>query len=165
MKRYDSMRGWFSYELYQQMKKNKDIWLLTGDLGYRMFDSIRDEMPDRFINTGAAEQSMVGIGVGLALEGKIPFIYSITPFLLYRPFEMIRNYVNHEGIPIKLIGGGRDKDYGGDGFSHWSEEDKQVMKLFPNIESYWPKTKEEIPNMVRLLIENNKPVYLNLRRH
>jgi len=164
MKRYDSMRGWFAYELYQQMKKNKDIWLITGDLGYKMFDFIRDEMPDRFINTGAAEQSMIGIAVGLALEGKIPFVYSITPFLIYRPFETIRNYVNHEKIPVKLIGGGRNKDYKEDGFSHWSEEDKQVMKIFSNIKSYWPKEKEEIPNLVESIINNKKPTYLNLKR-
>ena len=164
MKRYDSMRGWFAYELYQQMKKNKKIWLVTGDLGYKMFDFIRDEMPDRFINTGAAEQSMIGIAVGLALEGKIPFVYSITPFLLYRPFETIRNYVNHEKIPVKLIGGGRDKDYGEDGFSHWSEEDKQVMKIFSNIKAYWPKEKEEIPNLLKSIINNKKPTYLNLKR-
>jgi len=164
MKRYDSMRGWFAYELYQQMKKNKDIWLIVGDLGYKMFDFIRDEMPDRFINTGAAEQSMIGIAVGLALEGKIPFVYSITPFLLYRPFETIRNYVNHEKIPVKLIGGGRDKDYGEDGFSHWSEEDKQVMKIFSNIKAYWPKEKEEIPNLLKSIINNKKPTYLNLKR-
>ena len=164
MKRYDSMRGWFAFELYQQMKKNKDIWLVTGDLGYRMFDFIRDEMPDRFINTGAAEQGMMGIGVGLALEGKIPFIYSITPFLLYRPFETIRNYLNHEGIPVKIVGGGRDRDYDEDGFSHWSEEDKQIMKVFTNIESYWPEKKEEVPDLMESVINNKKPSYLNLIR-
>ncbi len=164
MKRYDSMRGWFAYELYQQMKKNKDIWLVTGDLGYTMFDSIRDEIADRYINTGAAEQSMVGIGVGLALEGKIPFIYSITPFLLYRPFEIIRNYINQEKVPVNLVGGGRGRDYNEDGFSHWSEEDKQVMKIFINIESLWSKTKEEIHDKIQLIIENNQPTYLNLRR-
>jgi len=164
MKRYDSMRGWFAYELYQQMKKNKDIWLVTGDLGYKMFDSIRDEIPDRFINTGAAEQSMVGVGVGLALEGKIPFVYSITPFLLYRPFETIRNYLNQEKIPVKLIGGGRNKDYNEDGFSHWSEEDRQVMEIFFNIDSYWPEKKEEMPDLLELIINSKKPTYLNLRR-
>jgi transketolase len=164
MKRYDSMRGWFAFELYQQMKKNKNIWLITGDLGYKMFDFIRDEISDRFVNAGAAEQSMIGIGVGLALEGKIPFIYSITPFLLYRPFETIRNYLNKEKIPVKLVGGGRNKDYNEDGFSHWSEEDKQVMKIFPNIKSHWPETKEEIPDLMESIINNIKPTYLNLKR-
>ena len=94
MKRHDTMRGWFAYELYQQMKKNKNIWLVTGDLGYKMFDSIKDDFPDRFLNAGSSEQAMMGIAVGLALKGKIPFVYSITPFLLYRSFETIRNYIN-----------------------------------------------------------------------
>jgi transketolase len=164
MKRHESMRGWFAYELYQQMKKNKNIWLIVGDLGYKIYDTIQDEMPDRFINTGAAEQAMMGIGVGLALEGKIPFIYSITPFLLYRPFETIRNYINKEKIAVKLVGGGRNKDYNNDGFSHWAEENKQVISLFPNINSYWPEKKEEIPELVNLLINNGKPTYINLKR-
>jgi len=164
MKRYDSMRGWFAYELYNQMKKNKDIWLVVGDLGYKMFDAIRDEFPDRYINVGAAEQAMVGIGVGLALQGKMPFVYSITPFLLYRPFETIRNYINREGIFVNLVGGGRDRDYDSDGFSHWAEEDTQMMKMFRNINAYWPETKEEIPSLMKEVISGYRPTYINLTR-
>jgi len=164
MKKHDTMRGWFAYELYQQMKKNKNIWLVTGDLGYKMFDSIKDDFSDRFLNAGSSEQAMMGIAVGLALKGKIPFVYSITPFLLYRSFETIRNYINHENIPVKLIGGGRDKDYSHDGFSHWAEEDRQVMKIFDNIESRWPKTKEEIPTLVEKMIRIKKSYYINLKR-
>src|SRR3990167_5924344 len=111
MKKHDSMRGWFAYELYHKMLENDKIWLIVGDLGYGMFDKIREDFPDRFINTGAAETSMMNIACGLALEGKIPFVYSITTFLLFRPFEVLRTYVNHEKIPIKLVGSGRDKDY------------------------------------------------------
>jgi len=162
--RHDSMRGWFVYELYYQMLENKKIWVVTADLGYGMFDKIRDTFPDRFINAGAAEQATLGISVGLALEGKIPFAYSITPFLLYRPFETIRNYINKENIPVKLVGGGRDRDYEHDGFSHWSEEDREVMRLFPNIQAYWPETKDEVPGLLRKIIKNKKPTYLNLTR-
>lgn len=166
------MRGWFAYALYQQMKKNKDIILITGDLGYKVFDDIRDEMPDQFINTGAAEQAMMGIAVGLALEGKIPFVYSITPFLLYRPFETIRTYINHEKIPVKLIGSGRDKDYLHDGFSHdatdarelfWSEYDV-YRGIFGNINDLWPDTKEEIPELVERMLKTKEPYFLSLRR-
>ncbi|MDO8657799.1 MAG: hypothetical protein Q7K55_03600, partial [Candidatus Levybacteria bacterium] len=109
--RHDSMRGWFAYDLYNHMAKNENIWIITGDLGYKLFDYIRRDFPERFINTGAAEQAMIGIAIGLALDGKIPFVYSITTFLLYRPFETIRNYINYEKIPVKLIGSGRNKDY------------------------------------------------------
>lgn len=164
MNKHDSMRGWFAYELYNKMRMNKDIYLLTGDLGYKMFDYIKNRYKNRFINVGAAEQTLVGVGVGLALEGKIVICYSITPFLLYRPFETIRNYVNREKIPVILVGGGRDRDYLDDGFSHWCEEDKRVMRIFKNIKSYWPETKEEIPPLLTKIIKSKKPTYLNLRK-
>lgn len=162
--RFDSMRGWFAWSLHNLMVKNDDIWVVTGDLGFGQFDAIKQHFPKRFINVGAAEQAMIGIGVGLALEGKIPVVFSITSFLLYRPFETIRNYVDYEKIPVKLIGGGRGRDYQHDGFSHWAEEDKKILKIFSNIDGFWPKTKEEIPRLLRKIILNGKPVYLNIRR-
>jgi transketolase len=162
--RHDSMRGWFAYELYKQMAKDERIWLVVGDLGYKAFDYIRRDFPERFMNCGAAEQAIMGIATGLTLSGKIPFVYSITTFLLYRPFETIRNYINHEKIPVKLIGAGRDRDYIHDGFSHWAQEDKDVMKIFGNIKSLWPENKEEIPGIVDKMTHDNSPWYLNLKR-
>lgn len=159
------MRGWFAYELYQHMKKDKNIILVTGDLGYAMFDKIREDFPDQFINCGAAEQAMMGIAVGLALEGKIPVVYSITNFLLYRPFETIRNYVDHERIPVKLIGSGRDFDYKHDGWSHHSPDAKQIIKLaFPNIATRWPAEKEGIPALVKRMLYSKDPEFLSLNR-
>jgi transketolase len=158
------MRRRFADILHEKMRENAKIWVVTGDLGYKMWDNIRSDYPERFVNVGAAEQAMVGVGIGLALEGKIPFLYSITTFLLYRPFETIRNYINREMIPVKLIGAGRNKDYAHDGFSHWSEEDKEVMRIFANIRARWPETNEELPGLVQEMIQNNMPYYLNLKR-
>lgn len=158
------MRKCFADILHAEMAKNKDIWVVTGDLGYKMWDEIRKDYKNRFINVGAAEQAMMGIGIGLALKGKIPFVYSITTFLLYRPFETIRNYINREMIPVKLIGSGRDKDYIHDGYSHWAEEDKKVMKIFDNIRARWPETNEELPGLVREMLRNNAPYYVNLKK-
>lgn len=162
--RHNSLRGWFAFELYNQMLKNPDIWVVTGDLGYKMFDFIKRDFPNRFINVGAAEQSMIGIAIGLALKNKIPIVYSITTFLIYRPFETIRNYLHYESIPVRLIGSGRDKDYKHDGISHWAEEDRRVMSILSNIESRWPKTMEEVQQLVEEIINENKPWYINLRR-
>ncbi|MDD3906156.1 MAG: hypothetical protein PHS46_06485 [Candidatus Omnitrophica bacterium] len=158
------MRRVFADVLHDRMRYNKKIWVVVGDLGYKMWDKVMLDYPDRFINTGAAEQSMAGIGVGLALEGKIPFVYSITPFLLYRPFETIRNYINNEKIPVKLIGAGRGKDYVHDGFSHWAEEDKAVMGIFSNIRARWPKANEEMPGLIDEMITNDAPYYINLKK-
>ena len=162
--RHESMRGWFEWELHKHMIKCENIWVLTGDLGFGMFDKIKRDFPTRFLNVGAAEQAMVSIAIGLALENKIPIVYSITPFLLYRPFEAIRNYIHYENTPIKLVGSGRARDYLNDGFSHWAEEDHQVMKIFSNIDAYWPEEKEDIPNLLRKILFDKKPTYINLRR-
>ena len=162
--RYDSQRGWFAHELHGQMIKNDKIWVVVADVGYGMFDQIKQDFPERFLNTGASEQVACGISVGLALEGLIPVYYTITPFLLYRDFETIRNYINWEQIPVKLIGSGRGRDYEHDGFTHWAEEDREVMKIFSNIQARWPETKEEIPSLIKEMIREKKPYYINLRR-
>lgn len=159
-----NMRRTFADALHERMHVNKKIWVVTADLGYKMWDQIKSDYPHRFINVGAAEQLMVGMGVGLALEGKIPIIYSITPFLLYRPFETIRNYINHEKIPVKLIGSGRGKDYAHDGFSHWAEEDDKILRIFTNIIARWPNTNEELTSLIDEMIANDLPYYVNLKK-
>lgn len=158
------MRRLFADLIYQQMSKNKNIIIISGDLGYKMWDQVREDFPERFINVGAAEQAMIGIAVGLALEGKIPIVYSITTFLLYRPFETIRNYINYEQIPVKLVGSGRDRDYSHDGISHWAEEDRDVMKIFGNIKSKWPEDNEELASLMDDFINDLSPWYINLKR-
>ena len=163
-KRHDSIRGWFAYQLYLEMATNKDIYLLVGDLGYKIFDQHFKDFPDRCINTGAAEQALIDIGIGLSLEGKIPVCYSITPFLIYRPFESLRTYINHENIPIILAGSGHDKDYEIDGFSHDASDIKPFLDLLPNIQQAYPDSKEQIPSILQTMIQSKRPCFLSLKR-
>ena len=158
------MRKQFSERLHIEMSQNQNIVLLTGDLGYGLWDRIKIDYPNRFYNVGSAEQLMLGMASGMAMEGKIPIVYSITPFLLYRPFEIIRNYVDHEKLPVKLVGGGRDKDYGYLGFSHWASEDREVMKVFKNIKTLHPDTVEEMNDSFSMVTDPKIPLYINLRR-
>jgi transketolase len=158
------MRQKFFDLLYQKMKKDKRIIFIAIDLGYGYVDKIKNELPDQFINTGASEQAALGIACGLALEGMIPIVYSISPFLIYRGFETIRNYINHEAIPVKLIGSGRSKDYEHDGFSHWIEEDEEVMSIFNNIKSFWPPDEEILEDIINAMFVDRCPYYINLKR-
>jgi transketolase len=158
------MRKQFAASLHAHMKHNKDIYLITGDLGYGLWDTIRDEYPDRFYNVGSSEMAMMGMAIGLAMEGKIPFVYSITPFAIYRPFEMIRNYLSHENIPVNIIGGGRDRDYGYLGFSHWADDDKKIMTTLENLSVLHPTNEESMKKMLDDMIANPSPTYLNLRK-
>ena len=157
------MRKYFVELLFDEMQKNDKLYLLTGDIGYGVLDKIRDTFPNRFKNVGCSEQLMIGIAIGLYYEGYIPICYSITPFVIYRPFEMIRNYINHESIPIKLVGTGRNKDYSYLGITHWADDDLEILEPFKNIIKFKPEelTKDIISNF----IYNNKPSYLNLSRN
>ncbi len=165
---HDSIRGWFGRALYFEMQKNPDIILITADLGYGLFDRHREDFPDRFYNVGASECLAVGAAVGLALSGKIPFVYSITTFLLFRAFEWHRNYVNHEHIPVRLVGSGMDDDYRHDGMTHQPNKGTELMptfeKVFYNIEQYYPETKEIVPYCVSEMLRKNNPAFICLRR-
>lgn len=158
------MRKSFAQLLYTEMTSNPDVFLITGDLGYGLWDKIRDDYPDRFYNVGSSEMAMMGAAIGLAMEGKIPYVYSITPFAIYRPFEMIRNYLDHEKTPVNIVGGGRDKDYGYLGFSHWSHDDKKIMNVFHNIISTWPENDDELLDSFQFSLKKQSPTYINLKR-
>ena len=161
---YDSMRGWFAGELYNQMISNPDIIVLTGDLGFGLFDKIKKDFSNRFINCGASEQAMLGLAVGMTYRGKIPVVYSITSFLLSRGYEWLRNYIDWESAPVKLVGSGRGTDYKHDGFTHHSDDARSVLGNLGNIKQLWPEKKEDMIESVRELINNGKPTFMSLRR-
>ena len=157
------MRRLFAVELLKYAKQDKNIVVVSFDLGFVMWDEIA-KLPEQFYNVGASEQAGIGIAVGLALSGKKVFCYSITNFLLYRPFEFIRNYIDYEKIPVKLVSSGRGKDYPEDGITHHSEDAKPVLDTLPNISQYWPGTKEEIPGMLKEMLISNIPSFISLKR-
>lgn len=150
--------------LANEMRINSNILVLTADLGFGVLDTIKDQFPNRYFNVGAAEQLMIGAGIGIAQSGKIPVCYSMSSFLLYRPFEFLRNYVNAENVPVKLIGSGRDKDYSHDGFSHWAHDDEIVLQALKNIVIYKPKTIADLEILWPEFINSKSPAYLNLTR-
>ena len=158
-----SVRKTFVKLLHQEMKRNDKIVLVLGDLGYGHFDKIREEFPDRVYNPGAAEQLMLGMACGLAMDGLIPVCYSMTPFILYRPFEIIRTLIDYEKIPVILAAAGRDKDYASAGWSHWATDDKVHLSGFENIKKAWPN-EEELENLFSDIINTNGPYYVNLKR-
>lgn len=158
------MRKEYAQLLLEEMSINSRIRVITADLGFGILDHVRNAYPDRFFNVGAAEQLMIGAAIGVAEEGLIPVCYSMSSFLLYRPFEFLRNYVNAENIPVKLVGSGRDKDYSHDGLSHWAHDDEQVLAALPNIKIYKPKSIEDLENIWPDFINSLEPSYLNLTR-
>lgn len=158
---HKSQRGYFGKALYEAMAKDPDIYLLVGDLGYKLFDAHFEDFPKRFINCGASEQAMLGIAVGLAQEHKKPFVYTITSFFL-RAAETISLYLDHENIPVRLVGSGRDGDYAHDGISHDCTAAQKFLD--GKVMEYYPENKEQIPAMVKRMVKEEEAGFISLKR-
>jgi transketolase len=157
-----NMRADFGKLLHEEMKKNDKIFIISPDLGYVLFDKIREDFPDRFCNCGASEQLAISIAVAYALEEYIPIVYSISSFLLLRPAEFIRNYLGYEGINIKLVGSGLEDDYKNQGFTHHFFGIVEYCDWM-DIDCYCPDEKTLIEDFNRFINDPN-PSFLGLRK-
>ncbi len=156
-------REFFDYML-EIMRKNNDVFLILCGLGFPRAEEFFKEFPDRAFNFEASEQTCLDSAVGLAYAGKIPIIYTITPFLL-RGFETIRTYINHENLPVVLIGAGRDDDYSKhDGYSHDAKDIFSIMKTQRNIRQFYPLSVEELQGALNLAIKSSQPSFISVPR-
>lgn len=150
--------------MFDLMTKNKDIYLIFVGLGYPRYEEFKAKFKQRAINTEASEQTALDIAVGLAYSGKVPFVYTITPFLL-RGFETIRTYINHEKLKVKLIGAGRDDDYSkDDGYSHDAKDIDVILKTQESIHRNYPINKKELLECINGSAECDGPDFISLTR-
>lgn len=158
------MRDCFIELLRQEALKNKNILLLTGDLGFGVLNKYRDTLPDQFLNVGIAEQNMTGVATGLALEGYKVFTYSIGNFCTLRCLEQIRNDVCYHNADVKIISVGSGLGYGSLGMSHHATEDAAIMRAIPNIKIYSPSDYSEMCVCIKDLINTKGPGYVRLAK-
>jgi len=158
------MRNAFSRFLSDALKKKRKVYLISGDLGFAAFDQLREEFPGNFINSGVAEQSMISIGTGMALEGKEVYCYSILPFAVYRPFEQIR-IACYNNVPVRVVGMGVGIDYDLAGNTHFGLEDIQVMTALPNMTVLSPCDEKEVEILLNQITGIKNPVYLRLSKN
>jgi transketolase len=156
------MRRGFVKALMELAAKDKNVLLVTGDLGFNAFEPFIQKFPDQYINCGIAEQHMVGMAAGLALSGKKPYVYSIVPFLTFRALEQIRADVCYQNLNVKIIGVGGGFSYGSLGCTHVVMEDLAVMRTLPNMTVLSPCDILETEAMVHVMYRNNHPSYLRL---
>ena len=154
------MRRCFGRIISELADKDDKVYVLVGDIGYRIFDVFREKHPDRFINMGICEQSMIGVSAGMALEGLKPWVYTITPFLIERPFEQVKLDIDQQNVNVKLVG---FADYPTLGPTHSELNAKEMMKLFNNITSFYPKDGDETQTMVRKAYEIMGPTFISLK--
>jgi transketolase len=159
------MRNDFVKQTMIEMEKNKNIFFLTGDLGFNALEPIRDAFPDRFINVGIAEANMIGVASGLALSGKTVIAYSIASFLTMRAYEQIRTDVCYHNLNVKLFGPGGGYNYAAHGITHHTVEDIAIMRVLPHMKVLNPAYSWEASGATKVALNCDGPTYTRLAKN
>lgn len=158
------MRNTFVNTLYDLTKENKDIYLITGDLGFGVLTEFWETYPQHFINAGICEQNMASVAAGMALEGKNVFTYSIGNFPTLRCIEQIRNDIAYHQANVTIVAVGAGFSYGALGMSHHATEDIAMMRALPEMTVFTPCDPIETEQVTKLAAALKGPCYIRLGR-
>ncbi len=156
------MRDAFLTALTDLARADRDVVLLTADLGFGVFENFESEFPGQYINVGVAEQAMTGLATGLGLEGKKVFTYSIGNFPTLRCLEQIRNDAAYHEVNVNIVASGGGFSYGQLGMSHHATEDLAIMRALPGVEVCAPCTVVEADRLTRELYRRPGVGYIRL---
>lgn len=161
-----AMRDAFLTRLLEAMKQDDLLFFVTADFGSPVIDRIRAEHPDRFVNVGIAEQNLINVSAGLALEGYTVFAYAIAPFITMRCYEQIRVSLallsEVRPMNVNLIGVGAGYSYVVSGPTHQCYEDLTIMRGLPNLGLLSPADHITTAALFDLCLARKKPKYLRL---
>jgi transketolase len=158
------VRNRFADVFYELGKRDPRLCVVVADISPAgSIAKFRSEFPDRFINTGVAEQIMIGMVAGMAQRGLRPFAYTIATFTLYRPFEFVRDDLCYQNLPVTIVGIGGGVTYSTLGGTHHAQEDVAVASTIPNLNVIAPCDPAEAEAATRWCAQQEiGPVYLRL---
>jgi transketolase len=166
MSNIKAMRDAFLENVWKAMHNDREIFFLTADFGSPVLDKIRSQFPDRFVNVGIAEQNLINVSAGLALEGYKVFAYAIAPFITMRCYEQIRVNLallsTVRKMNVNLIGVGAGYSYVVSGPTHQCYEDLTIMRAMPNFQILSPADHVTAGEMFNLCLDSIGPKYLRL---
>ena len=156
------MRNEFANQILDCFKNDSNLFFLTGDLGFGALEKIKESYPNRFINSGVAEQNMIGVAAGLANSNHPSFVYSIAPFVVFRCLEQIRVDVCLHDLPVYIVGNGGGYGYGIMGATHHAIEDLACLSPMQNLVCWIPSFSSDVSFCVQSILSRKKPAYLRL---
>ena len=158
------MRNTFANVFYEEAKKDPRLCVVVADISPAgSMEKLRKEYPKRFINTGVAEQIMIGMCAGMAIRGLRPFAYTIATFALFRPYEFIRDDLCYQGLPVTVVGVGGGVTYSTLGGTHHAMEDVAIATAMPGMSVIAPCDPEEAKAATQYCVSQTAgPVYLRL---
>jgi transketolase len=158
------MRNIFAQTFHEAAKIDDRLCMVVADISPAgAMNEFRKDFPGRFINTGVAEQIMIGMVAGMSMQGLKPFAYTIATFALYRPFEFIRDDLCYQNLPVTVVGIGGGVTYSTLGSTHHAQEDIAIACAIPNLRVIAPCDPEETKAATQWCIKQEEgPVYLRL---
>lgn len=148
--------------LYSLMQQDRRVVSLLSDSGTDYDELMSREMPQQCYNFGISEQNKLGIAAGMAMCGKLPFVYTSGAFLAFRGYEFIRNDICYQNQNVKIVGMGSGTSWRTLGPSHHTSEDLAALRAIPNLTILSPATPLEAAECVRTAYEHKGPVYIRL---
>ena len=156
------MRDNFVRQLSEMARTDPRLFLMTADLGFRVLDGFAADFPKQYLNVGIAEQNMIGLATGMALDGRVVFTYSIGNFSTLRCLEQIRNDACYHNANVKVVAVGGGFSYGPLGISHHATEDLSVMRSLPHMTVVAPGDQWETREATKALVATQGTCYLRL---
>lgn len=158
------MRDAFVARLTAIAARDPRVMLVTGDLGFGVLTNFAERFPRQFINAGVAEQNMLALATGLAMEGHVVFAYSIANFGTLRCLEQIRNDAAYHEANVKVVAVGGGFSYGALGISHHATEDLAILRALPAVTVVAPGDDWEAAEATEALVQAPGTAYLRLDR-
>lgn len=160
------MRNKFAQTFYRLAQNDQKLCLVVADISPAgSIEQFRKDFPKRFINTGVAEQVMIGMCAGMSQKGLRPFAYTIATFALYRPFEMIRDDLAYQNLPVTVVGIGGGVSYASLGGTHHAQEDIFIASSIPNMHVIVPCDPLETESATEYCAKQTQgPIYMRLGR-
>ena len=157
------MRNTFAETLFEEIKKNRKIIILAGDIGNRLFDKVKKKYPKNFYNCGVAESNMTSVAAGLARSKLQPVTYTITSFNTLKTIEQIKLDICYPNLPVIITGVGSGLGYSNLGTTHHNSlEDIGILSNIPNLNIVSPADKLETKVLLKQILKKKVPVYLRL---
>lgn len=159
-----AMRDAFFDELYNIAKKDRQVILVSADFGAPSLDKFRGDLSGQYINVGIAEQNMVSIAAGLALAGKIVYMYAIAPFVTLRCYEQIKVDLCCMNLRVTGLGVGAGYAYDIMGPTHHAIEDIAIMCALPGMTVLNPSDSVMAAAFAEITYKNPGPKYVRFDR-
>jgi transketolase len=143
------MRETFPKFIEDYLRRDKKIFVLLGDIGVYSFRNVFNNFKKNILNIGILEQTMIGFSAGLAIQGRIPFVHTIAPFIVNRAYEQIKIDLCYQNLNVNLVSVGSSIDYAALGSTHHCPEDVAILSKLPNIKIYCPGNAKEFYNLLK----------------